>query len=254
MARRKKNVLGPKWKILEVSVSPKNQAYFNCSAVHKGSQLGPFAQFGAALLNQDSLWIGWERDPHWIVSAMAPTHKQQAPTTVSLGTSWLYKTASLLEAFKVSWSSSYSDFCQSRFLESQDQVYWTRKRLITVPNLNLISSFFVFILQPKSSELTHPHTAANTHTFHWLVTTDHLSTNGLSSLRVWLGWLFWKKAFSSLWNWTPFPNGDPQAAVGVFLSAGKINECISPSLVISILFKRRNTLTFTIKLAFEALD
>lgn len=49
--KKKKNVLGPKWKILEVSVTPKNQAYFNCSAVHKGSQLGPFSQFGAALLN-----------------------------------------------------------------------------------------------------------------------------------------------------------------------------------------------------------
>lgn len=113
------------------------------------------SQFGAALPNQDSLWVGWERDPHWIVSAMAPTHEQQAPTTVSLGTSWLYKTASLLEAFKVSWSSSYSDFCQSHFLESKDQVYWTKKRLNTVPNLNLISSFFVFILQPKPSQLIH---------------------------------------------------------------------------------------------------
>lgn len=116
--KKKKKVLGSKWKILEVSVMPKNQAHFNCSAVHKGSQLGPSSQFGAALPNQDSLWVGWERDPHWIVSAMAPTHEQQAPTTVPLGTSWLYKTASLLEAFKMSGSSSYSDF--SHFLESQD--------------------------------------------------------------------------------------------------------------------------------------
>lgn len=60
-----------------------------------------------------------------------------------------------------------------------------------------------------------------------------------------------------LQNQTPFPNGRPQAAVGVLLSSLNITsslERISDSFAINILSKRRKTLTFTIKLVFETLD
>lgn len=161
---------------------PKSQAQFNWSTVHRGSQLrSSFTWFLFPVRScafesgfPPGRWVGWER----CLSSLNPfcygSHSQTTGTYHSLLGEPLSctKPASLLKTFNLSWFPSYSDFCQSHFLENHDQVYWNQQRLTVVPKLSLLSSFFIVSSIAKAN-WTHLHTTVNTHTFLWRVTTDH---------------------------------------------------------------------------------